>query len=86
MVPIIGLLVLRKKPHWIVWPASVGCFLGTYMMSGASDVELAKGDFWVIGSTLFWASHVLLVGHMAQKTQAPLVIASGQFFVILLCG
>lgn len=86
LVPIIGLVILRRKPHWSVWPASIGCFVGTYIMSGAHNVELAVGDFWVIASTLFWASHVLLVGHMACRTRAPLVVAVSQFFVAGILG
>lgn len=83
MVPIIGLILLRRRVHWVVWPASIGCFIGTYIMSGAREVELQAGDLWVISSTLFWAGHVLLVGYIASRTRAPLVVATTQFFV---CG
>lgn len=83
MVPLIGLVLLGRRVHWVVWPASLGCFIGTYIMSGAVDVELRVGDFWVIGSTLFWATHVLLVGYAASRTRAPLVVATSQFLV---CG
>lgn len=86
MVPIIGLILLRRKVHWVVWPASIGCFMGTYIMSGARDVELQAGDLWVISSTLFWAGHVLLVGFIASRTRAPLVVATVQFFVCGLLG
>jgi len=83
MVPMIGLVFLGRRVHWVVWPASIGCFIGTFIMSGAVDVELRVGDFWVIGSTLFWAAHVLLVGYAASRTRAPLVVATTQFLV---CG
>ncbi len=83
MVPFLGLLFLRRKVHFIVWPASICCFIGTYIMSGAQRVELAEGDLWVISSTLFWAVHVILVGVMASRTRAPLVVAAVQFTV---CG
>lgn len=83
LVPVIGLLILKRSVHWSVWPASIGCFIGTYIMSGAQQVELRLGDFWVISSTLFWATHVLLVGYIASRTRAPLVVATFQFFV---CG
>lgn len=90
MVPVIGLLLLRRRVHWVVWPASIGCFVGTYIMSGAQQVDLQVGDFWVISSTLFWATHVLLVGFMASRTRAPLVVATFQFFICgvlgLVCG
>ena len=83
LVPIIGLIVLKRRVHWFVWPASVGCFAGTYIMSGTVGLDIKIGDLWVISSTLFWATHVLLVGIMASRTRAPLVVATSQFFV---CG
>ena len=83
LVPVLGLIVLRRKVHFAIWPASISCFLGTYILSGAHSVELATGDLWVISSTIFWATHVMLVGIMASRTGAPLVVAAGQFLV---CG
>lgn len=83
MVPVLGLLILRRKVHFTIWPASVCCFVGTFILSGAKEVALAAGDLWVISSTLFWATHVMLVGAMASRTRAPLVVAAGQFLV---CG
>lgn len=83
LVPVLGLILLRRRVHFAIWPASIGCFIGTYILSGAHEVRLAVGDLWVISSTLFWAGHVMLVGIMAGRTQAPLVVAAGQFLV---CG
>ena len=83
LVPVLGLLFLKRKVHFSIWPASVFCFLGTYILNGAQEVHLAVGDLWVLSSTIFWASHVILVGIMASTTRAPLVVACGQFFV---CG
>lgn len=86
LVPVIGLIFLKKKVHFSIWPASLCCFLGTYILSGAKEVELASGDLWVISSTLFWALHVTLVGLTASRTGAPLVIAFVQFFICGLLG
>lgn len=83
MVPVIGLFLLKRKVHYVIWPASIFCFIGTYILSGARDVELAVGDLWVIASTIFWACHVILVGIMVSRTKAPLVVATSQFLV---CG
>lgn len=83
MVPVLGLLFLRRKVHMVIWPASICCFIGTYILSGGGEVDLMVGDLWVISSTLFWATHVILVGIMATRTQAPLVVATFQFLV---CG
>ena len=81
LVPVLGLIVLRRKVHFSIWPASLCCFLGTYILSGAQQVDLVVGDLWVISSTVFWATHVLLVGIFASRTRAPLVVAGVQFLV-----
>lgn len=86
MVPLYACLILKAKIHWSVWPASVGCLVGTYIMSGAGGLNLSIGDLWVIASAFFWATHVLLVGTMATRTQAPLVVAVVQFLVCGLAG
>ena len=86
LVPVLGLFFLRRKVHFVIWPASIACFLGTYILSGANRVELAVGDLWVISSTLFWATHVMLVGIFATRTRAPLVVAAFQFLVCGLVG
>jgi drug/metabolite transporter (DMT)-like permease len=81
LVPVLGFLFLKRQVHFCIWPASIGCFVGTYILSGAQYVSLAVGDLWVISSTFFWACHVILVGIMATRTQAPLVVALVQFSV-----
>lgn len=86
LVPIFALLLIRASVHWSVWPASIGCLVGTYIMSGAQSLTISTGDLLVISSAFFWAAHVLLVGHMANKTQAPLVVACVQFFTCAVAG
>ena len=83
LVPFLGLLFLKRRVHFVVWPASICCFIGTYIMSGAQSLEFADGDLWVIASTIFWATHVMLVGALASRTRAPLAVAAVQFMV---CG
>lgn len=86
MVPLYACVILKVRIHWSVWPASIGCLIGTYIMSGAGNLSLGTGDLWVIASAFFWATHVLLVGAMATRTQAPLVVAVVQFLVCALAG
>ncbi len=86
LVPFISFFILRIKLHWSIWPASLSCLLGTYIMNGAGSFHLSTGDLWVIASAVFWAIHVLLVGHMATKTQAPLVVAFVQFLTVGIVG
>jgi drug/metabolite transporter (DMT)-like permease len=83
LVPLISWLIMRVRPHWSVWPTSIGCLIGTWMLSGAGGVDLGVGDAWVIASSLFWALHVLFVGRVAERIAAPFLVACGQFLV---CG
>ena len=83
LVPMISWLIQRDRPHWSVWPTSLGCLIGTWMLSGAGTVDLGVGDAWVIASSLFWALHVFFVGRIADRIAAPFLVACGQFFV---CG
>ena len=81
LVPLISWLVMQVRPHWSVWPASIGCLLGTWMLSGAGALSLSVGDAWVIASSLFWALHVIFVGRVAERLDAPFLVAFGQFLV-----
>ena len=86
LTPLIALVVLRSAPHWVVWPAATGCTLGAYVLAGGDITSIHSGDLWVIAGAFFWAAHVLLVGFMAQRTGAPFVVASAQFFVCAVWG
>jgi drug/metabolite transporter (DMT)-like permease len=83
LVPLLAWWWLGRRPHASVWPASIGCLVGTWMLSGAGQVQLQTGDLWVIASALPWAVHVLFVGRVADRMAAPFLVACGQFLV---CG
>jgi len=83
LVPLVSWLLMRIRPHWSVWPTSIGCLVGTWMLSGAGGVSLSIGDAWVITSSLFWALHVIYVGRLAERIGGPFLVACGQFLV---CG
>ncbi|MBT9494552.1 MAG: DMT family transporter [Paucibacter sp.] len=83
LVPVLGWLLWRHLPHWSVWPAALACLAGAFLLSGAEGLEIGVGDLWVICSALPWAFHVVLVGRVADKMEAPFLVAGGQFAV---CG
>lgn len=83
LVPLISWLILRERPHWSVWPTSLGCLVGTWMLSGAGRVNISAGDTWVIVGSVFWALHVFFVGRIAERIAAPFLVACAQFLV---CG
>ena len=83
LVPVLGWLLLRHRPHWSVWPSAFASILGAYLLSGAQAIPLGAGELWVIASAIPWAIHVLLVGRLADRMAAPFLVAGGQFAV---CG
>lgn len=83
LVPLLGWVVHKQAPHLSLWPAAIGCFAGTFLLSGGTFTALNTGDFWVIASTLFWAAHVLWVGRVAARKGNPIFVALTQFLV---CG
>ncbi len=86
LVPILMCLVHRETPHWSVWPAALGCVIGTWLLTGAGKIAISAGDLWVLASTGFWAVHVLLVGRIAERLAAPFMVACGQFLVVAVAG
>ena len=83
LVPVLGWLVWRQWPHWSVWPGALACLGGAYLLSGAEIAAINTGDLWIIASTLPWALHVLVIGRVADRMNAPYLVACGQFAV---CG
>lgn len=83
LVPVLGWLLLRQMPHWSVWPGALACLVGAFLLSGAQSLSIGRGDLWIMASTIPWAFHVLLIGRVAHRMQAPFLVAGGQFAV---CG
>ncbi|TXH42375.1 MAG: DMT family transporter [Burkholderiaceae bacterium] len=83
LVPVLALVFMKQRPHWIIWPAALGSMAGTWLLAGAHSVDINVGDWWVILSAFPWSIHVLLVGRTADKINAPYTLACGQF---VLCG
>lgn len=86
LVPVLALLLWRRRPHWVVWPAALGCVAGTWLLNGGSLTRFAPGDVWVLAGAVFWALHVTLVGIFVTRSDRPLTLASTQFVVAGLCG
>ncbi len=80
VVPFILWIGWREKPSPFFVLAVGMAVTGGYLLSTAGTFHIVTGDLWVLGSSFFWAIHVVLVGHFASRVP-PLSYASGQFFV-----
>lgn len=79
-VPIFGLF-LGHRTGLNVWAGAVLAAVGLYLLSATSWTSIGRGDGMVLLGTLFWACHVLLVGHLV-KTLPTLPLAVTQFMVV----
>lgn len=80
-VPLLAWALFGHRPHWVAWPAALGCVVGTWLLTGGQAVHMVVGDWWVIASVLPWALHVVLVGWAAGRLGAPYTVACVQFAV-----
>lgn len=78
-VPILGLATGQRCGRWTWWGALLAA-VGLYLLSIQGWTGIALGDGLVLIGALFWASHVLAVGHVSPRID-PLRLAIGQFAV-----
>jgi len=69
LVPILGLF-LSQRAGWGTWVGAALAVTGMYLLSVTSGVDMAFGDLLVLGSAIFWAGHVLLVGKLSPGMDA----------------
>ena len=80
LVPVLAWLVSRQPPHWTTWLGAAGCVAGSWLLTGGGSLSAFRtGDWWVIGSSLPWAVHVMLVGRAANRLHGAMLVACGQF-------
>lgn len=78
--PFFALLLLKAKPHWIVWPSTLAAFAGIVLVGGGSIAALSPGDMLVVACAFFWALQIVFVG-LAMTSRRPLTLSLVQFSV-----
>lgn len=80
-VPLLTVVFLRRRPHWIIWPAAAMALFGIFLLSGGSLAGLNNGDLLTILCAVFWAIQMMLVGIFAGSTGRPMMLSLVQFAV-----
>ena len=80
-VPLIGYFVFRVRPHWIVYVGVPLALVGIYFLNGGGLSSFNSGDWLIVGSAVFWAMHVLTLGHLAKETGLPIFVSAVSFLV-----
>ena len=78
LVPILGLL-LKQRIGLRSWIGALTATVGLYLLSFKPPFSIAYGDALVLISALFWAGHVLIIGHLSRRIDWA-ALAFLQFF------
>ena len=81
LTPILGLALLRSRPHWVVWPAALTALTGIALLGGGSLAALNVGDMWMLVCAVFWALQIVFVGLFAGPSGRPYTLSFVQFAV-----
>lgn len=83
LVPLIGLVFLRKKIRPILWACVVAAIVGLYLLCIPAAGDLGgvnKGDMIMLVCALFFALHILAVDYFSPKVDG-VKLSCIQFFV-----
>lgn len=78
-VPLLGFVLLRTRPHPIIFVGVPLALIGIYFLNGGGLASFNAGDWLIVGSAVFWAMHVILLGHLARLTGLPIFISAVSF-------
>lgn len=79
MVPVVLLVLFRRKQPAAVWIASLVSIVGIYLLSNGDFSRIRWGDMLVVLCAVFWAAHVILVERFATGSKRPIAMATTQF-------
>ena len=93
LVPLIAAFFLRRHIPLNIWPAVIVSLVGSYLLSGTSNLTAKFGDLLIICGAFFWAGHILLIQSVMSQINAPFqlsllqsivtAIIAGLFMVLL---
>ena len=81
LVPLIARVFLRRHIQLNIWPAVFISLIGSYLLSGASNLTAQFGDLLIISGAFFWAGHILLIQSVMSKINAPFQLSLLQSIV-----
>jgi drug/metabolite transporter (DMT)-like permease len=80
-VPLLGYVLFRTRPHPIIFAGVPLALVGIYFLNGGGLDSFNGGDWLIVGSAVFWAMHVILLGHVARMTGLPIFVSAISFLI-----
>ena len=77
LVPLIAALLLRRRIPLNIWPAVIISLVGSYLLSGTSDLTAQFGDLLIlVGAFLGWPYPVDTIGYEPNKYAVSAIAAA----------
>ncbi len=84
LVPLIGLFFGKKINKW-VWFGVILAMLGVFYLSVDMQLDIQRGDIYMVIGALFWAVQILALDHFSSRTDS-LSLAFGEFLTTACLG
>ncbi|MBJ3783511.1 DMT family transporter [Devosia sediminis] len=78
-VPVLGYVLFRNRPHPIIYIGVPLALVGTYYLNGGGLDSFNSGDWLITAGAVFWALHVILLGHISRLTGLPIYVSAISF-------
>ncbi len=82
LVPVVNLIVFRRRSPWLVWIAVLVGLVGMYLMCISEGFRLEKGDAYVAACAVFYCFHILCADRYTENGD-PIGISAIQFAVAM---
>lgn len=81
LVPMAGIF-LKQYVSITTWISSVFAIVGLYLLCVKESFFISYGDLLQLVGALFWAAHILIIGHYASRVD----VLQLSFFQFITCG
>jgi drug/metabolite transporter (DMT)-like permease len=78
--PLVTYLLVRTRPHPIVYLGAPLALFGIYLLTGARLDNLTMGDAELIICAVFWAIQVSMLGALVKETGMPFTVSVINFY------
>lgn len=78
--PIVTFIMIRTRPHPIVYLGAPLALFGIYLLTGARLDQLVLGDFQLLLCAVCWGIQVAVLGELVKETGMPVFVSTLSFF------
>lgn len=78
--PLVTFVLLRSRPHPIIYVGAPLALVGIYLLTGADFGSLTPGDLQLLLCAVCWGVQVALLGELVRQTAMPIFISTLNFW------